>query len=238
MLHEKSLRFSRDRRLLRQDGGVLIAVIEDDTGLAEFLDEGLRSEGWSVALAHDGPSGLALAARDDVSLVVLDLGLPGFDGAELLHRLRPRRPDVPVVVLTARDAVTERVRLLDLGADDYLVKPFALSELLARIRARLRAGAVSARTLTAGDVELDLVARRVTKAGIEVTLTSREFALLETFMRHRGQVLSQSQLMSQVWGLDAPTSSNVVEVYVSYLRRKLGSDLVRTIRNAGYRFEA
>lgn len=237
MSHEKFLRIGRTIAGSRHDLRVLIAVIEDDIGLAEFLDEGLRSEGWSVALAHDGPSGLALASRDDVALVVLDLGLPGFDGAELLHRLRPRRPDVPVVVLTARDAVTERVRLLDLGADDYLVKPFALSELLARIRARFRAGAVSARTLTAGDVEVDLVARRVTRGGAEVTLTARELALLETFMRHRGQVLSQAQLMSQVWGLDAPTSSNVVEVYVSYLRRKLGSDRIRTIRNAGYRFE-
>lgn len=217
---------------------MLIAVIEDDASLAQFLDEGLRSEGWSVARAHDGPTGLALALRDEVSLVVLDLGLPGFDGAELLQRLRRQRPDLPVLVLTARDAVEERVRLLDLGADDYLVKPFALSELLARIRARRRAGSLSARTLAAGDLEVDLVARRVTRAGSEITLTTREFALLETFLRHRGHVLSHAQLMSQVWGLDAPTSSNVVEVYVSYLRRKLGAQLIRTVRNAGYRFEA
>lgn len=216
---------------------VLIAVIEDDTGLAEFLEEGLRSEGWAVACAGDGESGLALSLDDDVALVVLDLGLPRCDGTEVLRRLRAKRPNLPVVILTARDAVADRVRLLDLGADDYLVKPFALSELLARIRARLRAGSETSRYLTSGGVEVDLVGRRVTKEGDAVVLTAREFALLETFMRHRGQVLSQSQLMSQVWGLDAPTSSNVVEVYVSYLRRKLGSELISTVRGTGYRFE-
>lgn len=217
---------------------MLIAVIEDDQGLAEFLDEGLRSEGWAVALANDGPTGVSLALSDDVSLVVLDLGLPGLDGVDVLRRIRDRRPDLPVVILTARDAVSERVKLLDQGADDYLVKPFDLSELLARIRARLRSGESTARKLTAADIEVDLVSRRVLKGNDEVTLTTREFALLETFMRHRGQVLSQSQLMSQVWGLDAPTSSNVVEVYVSYLRRKFGSDRISTVRGAGYRFEA
>lgn len=216
---------------------VLIAVIEDDTGLAEFLDEGLRSEGWSVTVSSDGESGLRSALDNNVSLVILDLGLPRLDGSEVLQRLRTKRADVPVIVLTARDAVSEKVRLLDLGADDYLVKPFALSELIARVRARLRQGAESSRMLTAGDITLDLVARRITFCGQEVTLTAREFALLETFIRHRGQVLSQSQLMSQVWGLDAPTSSNVVEVYVSYLRRKFGNKTIATVRGAGYRFE-
>lgn len=212
-------------------------MVEDDQGLAEFLDEGLRSEGWAVALASDGPSGVSLALGDDVSLVVLDLGLPGLDGVEVLRRIRERRPDLPVVILTARDAVSDRVKLLDMGADDYLVKPFALSELLARIRARLRSGDATSRKLTVGEIDIDLVARRVRKGDHEVSLTSREFALLETFVRHKGQVLSQSQLMSQVWGLDAPTSSNVVEVYVSYLRRKFGSDVISTVRGAGYRFE-
>lgn len=212
-------------------------MVEDDQGLAEFLDEGLRSEGWAVALASDGPSGVSLVLGDDVSLVVLDLGLPGLDGVEVLRRIRERRPDLPVVILTARDAVSDRVKLLDMGADDYLVKPFALSELLARIRARLRSGDATSRKLTVGEIDIDLVARRVRKGDHEVSLTSREFALLETFVRHKGQVLSQSQLMSQVWGLDAPTSSNVVEVYVSYLRRKFGSDVISTVRGAGYRFE-
>ena len=216
---------------------MLIAVIEDDRGLAEFLEEGLRSEGWSVTVSGDGKTGLASELDDDVSLFVLDLCLPKLDGAAVLERLRTKRPEVPVVVLTARDAVSERVRLLDLGADDYLVKPFALSELLARVRARLRSGSSSSRILTAGEISLDLVARRATRSGTEVTLTTREFALLETFVRHRGQVLSQSQLMSQVWGLDAPTSSNVVEVYVSYLRRKFGAETITTVRGAGYRFE-
>lgn len=212
-------------------------VIEDDRALQQFLSEGLASEGWAVAVAGTGTDGLSLALADEVALVVLDLGLPDMDGAEVLERVRNRRPELPVLILTARDAVTERVRLLDLGADDYLVKPFALSELTARIRARLRAGSSSSRVLVADGIELDLVARRVHKDGVEVTLTAREFALLETFMRHRGQVLSQSQLMSQVWGLDAPTSSNVVEVYVSYLRRKFGSRCIATIRGSGYRFE-
>lgn len=216
---------------------MLIVVIEDDRALQQFLDEGLSSEGWAVAVAGTGADGLSLALSDEVSLVVLDLGLPDMDGADVLERLRRRRPEVPVLVLTARDAVTERVRLLDLGADDYLIKPFALSELTARIRARLRAGSASSRVLVADGIELDLVARRVLHDGVEVTLTAREFALLETFMRHRGQVLSQSQLMSQVWGLDAPTSSNVVEVYVSYLRRKFGAKCIATVRGSGYRFE-
>jgi DNA-binding response OmpR family regulator len=218
-------------------GSVLIAVIEDDRGLAEFLDEGLRSEGWSVVVSGDGTTGLAAAKNEHVSLVILDLGLPRMDGSEVLRRLRALRPNLPVIVLTARDAVSERVRLLDLGADDYLVKPFALSELIARVRARLRQESASARTLTAGSISMDLVARRAMRDGAEVQLTAREFALLETFIRHRGQVLSQSQLMSQVWGLDAPTSSNVVEVYVSYLRRKFGSATISTVRGAGYRFD-
>jgi DNA-binding response OmpR family regulator len=216
---------------------VLIAVVEDDRGLAEFLEEGLRSEGWAVAVASDGPSGLTLARNEDVSLVILDLGLPRLGGDQVLELLRKYRPNLPVVVLTARDAVAERVRILDLGADDYLVKPFALSELLARIRARLRADSANSRIVAAGDIELDLVSRRVHFLGDEIIVTAREFALLETFMRHRGQVLSQSQLMSQVWGLDAPTSSNVVEVYVSYLRRKFGMNVISTVRGAGYRFE-
>ena len=216
---------------------VLIAVIEDDPGLSEFLDEGLRSEGWAVTVARDGERGLFVAMQSDVSLVVLDLGLPKMDGVTVLERLRAKRPDVPVVVLTARDAVEDRVRLLDLGADDYLVKPFSLSELLARIRARLRGGSGIGRILAAGPIELDLVARRATLDGAQVELSAREFALLDTFMRHSGQVLSQSQLLSQVWGLDAPTSSNVVEVYVSYLRRKFGASCIRTVRGAGYRFE-
>lgn len=220
-----------------QNNVVLIAVIEDDAGLAEFLEEGLSSEGWSVAVSKDGFGGLRLATNEDVSLVILDLGLPRMSGIEVLRELRIKRPNVPVIVLTARDAVVDRVRLLDMGADDYLVKPFSLSELLARIRARLRDDSHSARVLVSGDIRIDLVSRRATLNDASVELTSREFALLETFMRHKGQVLSQSQLMSQVWGLDAPTSSNIVEVYVSYLRRKFGSSVISTVRGAGYRFE-
>jgi DNA-binding response OmpR family regulator len=216
---------------------VLISIIEDDKGLAEFLEEGLSSEGWQVVMSHDGKSCLVSAINEDVALIILDLGLPGLEGDEVLKEIRMKRPNVPVIVLTARDAVSERVRLLDLGADDYLVKPFAFSELLARARARLRQDSATSRVLTAGNIAVDLVSRRVTLTGDEITMTTREFALLETFMRHKGQVLSQSQLMSQVWGLDAPTSSNVVEVYVSYLRKKFGNEAITTVRGAGYRFE-
>jgi DNA-binding response OmpR family regulator len=213
-----------------------IAVIEDEAAIVRFLERGLTAEGHVVLHAPDGVSGLALASRAEVELVVLDLGLPRLGGDELLTRLRTRRPDVPVIVLTARDAVVDRVAALDAGADDYVVKPFSLSELLARIRARLRPrDQAVAWLLEAGGIALDLRSREATVDGRTTPLSTREFALLEVLLRHPGQVLSQAQLLDQVWGYDFDGGSNVVETYVRHLRRKLGRDRIETVRGAGYR---
>jgi DNA-binding response OmpR family regulator len=171
-----------------------------------------------------------------VDLLILDLGLPGLDGLAALAQIRARGDRLPVLVLTARDAVKDRVTGLDLGADDYMTKPFSFEELLARIRARLRdPGHAAASVLTAGPVVLDLLRRTVTVDGNEVQLTMREFVLAETLMRHPGQVLSREQLLDRVWGLSHDPGSNVVDVYVGYLRRKLGADLIQTVRGMGYR---
>jgi DNA-binding response OmpR family regulator len=214
-----------------------ILIVEDEERIAAFVERGLRAEGYSVLVAPDGPQGLALASGDDVDLVVLDLMLPGMSGIDVLTRLRTRRPDVPVIILTARDDVDDRVTGLNSGADDYVTKPFSFAELLARIQARLRArDQASATTIASGDVTLDLRARTASYQGRTVDLTAREFSLLETFMRHPGQVLSQTQLMDRVWGYDFDPGSNVVEVYVGYLRRKLHRDVIETVRGAGYRF--
>ncbi|MEX2550953.1 MAG: response regulator transcription factor [Nitriliruptoraceae bacterium] len=216
-----------------------VLIVEDEPRIAAFIERGLRAEGFNVSLAGDGMSGLDLASDERIDLVILDLKLPELPGEQVLERLRARRPDVPVIVLTAKDAIDDRVRNLNAGADDYLTKPFSFAELLARVHARLRArGQGSASQLRAGEVVLDLSSRSVTLDARKVELTAREFALLETFMRHPGQVLSQVQLMDRVWGYDFEPGSNVVEVYVGYLRRKLRKDLIETVRGAGYRFSA
>lgn len=213
-----------------------ILLIEDEEGIITFVRRGLEAAGHRVLAARDGIDGLTLAVAHDVELVVLDLGLPGLPGEEVLRRLRQRRPAVPVIVLTAKDAIADRVANLEAGADDYVVKPFSFSELLARIRARLRsAGQARADTIAVGHLVLDLAARTATVDGAMSELSAREFALLETFARHPGHVLSQVQLLDQVWGYDFDGSSNVVEVYVSHLRRKIGFDRIQTVRGAGYR---
>jgi DNA-binding response OmpR family regulator len=218
---------------------VHVLIVEDEDRIAAFVERGLKAEGFTVQRAADGETGLALASQDEVDLVILDLLLPKLTGEQVLDRLRARRPDVPVIVLTARDAVEDRVRGLNAGADDYVTKPFSFVELLARVQARLRArDQASSTVVEVGDVRLDLRARTARVDGREVTLTAREFALLETFLRHRGQVLSQVQLMDRVWGYDFEPGSNVVEVYVGYLRRKLRPDLIETVRGAGYRFRS
>jgi DNA-binding response OmpR family regulator len=214
-----------------------IVIVEDEARIASFVERGLRAEGFTVQVAADGTQGLALASGEDVDLVVLDLMLPGLSGTDVLTRLRERRPEVPVIILTAREEVDDRVAGLNAGADDYVTKPFSFAELLARIHARLRArDQSSATTIEAGGVTLDLCARTATHGERTVDLTAREFALLETFMRHPGQVLSQAQLMDRVWGYDFDPGSNVVEVYVGYLRRKLHRRVVQTVRGSGYRF--
>lgn len=213
-----------------------VLIVEDEDRIAAFVERGLKAEGFTVQRAADGEAGLALACRDEVDLVILDLMLPVLPGEQVLERLRARRPDVPVIVLTAKDAIEDRVRNLNSGADDYVTKPFSFAELLARVHARLRArDQATSAVLEAGDLRLDLRARTAHVDGRAVTLTAREFALLETFMRHPGQVLSQVQLMDRVWGYDFEPGSNVVEVYVGYLRRKLRADLIETVRGAGYR---
>ena len=216
-----------------------ILVVEDEARIASFIERGLRAEGFGVQVAEDGDAGFALACNEDVDLVILDLMLPRLSGEQVLERLRQRRPRVPVIILTARDAVEDRVRNLNAGADDYVTKPFSFAELLARVQARLRAvDQPNATEVEVNGVQLDLRARVARFEGREVSLTAREFSLLETFMRHPGQVLSQVQLMDRVWGYDFDPGSNVVEVYVGYLRRKLRKDLIETVRGAGYRFRA
>jgi DNA-binding response OmpR family regulator len=216
-----------------------VLIVEDEDRIAAFIERGLKAEGFGVQVAGDGETGFALATSEEIDLVLLDLMLPRLSGEQVLERLRRVRPDVPVIVLTARDGVDDRVRNLNNGADDYVTKPFSFAELVARIHARLRTTDQRRSTaLEVGGVQLDLRARTARLDGKEVTLTSREFALLETFMRHPDQVLSQVQLMDRVWGYDFDPGSNVVEVYVGYLRRKLRKDLIETVRGAGYRFRA
>ncbi len=213
-----------------------ILLVEDEEGIVSFVRRGLEAAGYQVLVASDGIDGLALAMSDDVDLVVLDLGLPGIPGEEVLTRLRRRRPTVPVIVLTAKDSVADRVANLEAGADDYLIKPFSFSELLARIRARLRStDQVRSDVIAIGSLSIDLAGHTAMVDGRSIDLSSREFALLEVLARHAGSVLSQTQLLDQVWGYDFDGSSNVVEVYVSHLRRKIGAERIKTVRGAGYK---
>ena len=213
-----------------------ILVAEDEEGVVAFLEKGLRASGYVPTTVGDGRAALALARTDHFDLLVLDLGLPELDGLDVLRELRRLGRRLPVVILSARDDV---VAGLDLGADDYVRKPFRFEELLARIRARLRPdGTAGDVVLRYGDLELDLHSRRARVDGREVDLSAREFTLLDVFLRHRGQVLSQEQLLSQVWGYDFDPGSNVVEVYVSYLRRKLGRERIQTVRGMGYALHA
>jgi DNA-binding response OmpR family regulator len=220
-------------------GAARILIAEDEHGISSFLENGLRSEGFAPTVVEDGSSALALARSGEFDLLVLDLGLPTRDGLSVLEELRELGIRLPVVILTARSELHDMVAGLDLGADDYVTKPFRFEELLARIRARLRAGGTAEETeLRAGDVGLDLLTRRVRVGDREVELSAREFALAEVFFRNAGQVLSREQLLSLVWGYDRDPGSNVVDVYVGYLRKKLGDDAIETVRGMGYRLVA
>lgn len=213
-----------------------ILIAEDEARIASFIDKGLTSHGFTTTIVSDGLVAASAARDEDFDLLVLDLGLPSLDGSAVLERIRARGERLPVIILTARHSVPDRVRGLEQGADDYLTKPFSFEELLARIRVRLRAiGTHEVTTLEAGGIVLDLRTRRVETAGRSVELTAREYALLETLLRHPGQVLSREQLLSHVWGYDFDPGSNVVDVYIRYLRRKLGADVIETIRGMGYR---
>ncbi|WP_336029648.1 response regulator transcription factor [Geodermatophilus sp. FMUSA9-8] len=216
-----------------------VLIAEDEPRIAAFVEKGLRANGFATTVVGDGLSALDHARGGEFDLVVLDIGLPVLDGFAVLRALRAERNAVPVVVLTARDSVQDTVAGLEGGADDYMAKPFRFEELLARVRLRLagaRQGEV--RVLTAGDLSLDLRTRRASVGDRTVDLSAREFALAETFLRHPGQVLAREQLLSHVWGYDFDPGSNVVDVYVRYLRRKLGADRIETVRGMGYRLAA
>jgi two-component system copper resistance phosphate regulon response regulator CusR len=215
-----------------------ILIVEDEERIASFLEKGLRANGFATAVAADGDQALARVRVEEFDLVVLDLGLPGRDGLEVLQELRAKDSRTAVIILTAREGVRDVVAGLEGGADDYVTKPFRFEELLARVRARLRAERVSEPTvLRVGACALDLRTRRVIVDGRAVELTAREFALAETFFRHPGQVMSREQLLSHVWGYDYDPGSNVVDVYVRYLRKKLGEERISTVRGMGYRLE-
>jgi DNA-binding response OmpR family regulator len=218
-------------------GGARILIAEDERGISSFLEAGLRSNGFAATVVDDGESALALARSEQFDLLVLDLGLPSRDGLSVLEVLRREGNRLPVLILTARTQLEDTVAGLDLGADDYVTKPFRFEELLARIRARLRRGGAEERELRAGGVVLDLRTRRAHVGDREIELSAREFALAEVFFRNPGQVLSREQLLSLVWGYDRDPGSNVVDVYVGYLRRKLGDELIATSRGMGYRLE-
>jgi len=216
-----------------------ILVVEDEHRLADLLRRALEHELHTVHLAYDGLDGLERAAADAFDLIVLDVMLPKLDGFEVCRRLRNGGVSTPVLMLTARDAVADRVEGLDAGADDYLTKPFAIAELLARVRALARRGPSAApEVLRISDVTLDPTRHTVRRAGMHVDLTRTEFALLEYFMRHPGQVLTRQQIMDHVWGYDYETLTNVVDIYIHYLRKKLeegfSGKLIRTVRGVGY----
>jgi two-component system copper resistance phosphate regulon response regulator CusR len=213
-----------------------ILIAEDEERIVSFLQKGLRASGYTTVAVDTGPDAAALARDDSFDLLILDLGLPGRDGHEVLREIRSRGERLPVIILTARDGVDDTVAGLEHGADDYMTKPFRFEELLARIRLRMRSDpAPDVIVLTSGPLSLDLRSRRARVGERVVELTAREFALLEVFLRHEGQVLTREQLLSHVWGYDFDPGSNVVDVYVRYLRRKLGDDVIETVRGMGYR---
>jgi DNA-binding response OmpR family regulator len=216
-----------------------ILIAEDDPALASFLKKGLEAEYYAVDISPNGEQARAMAAELDYDLLLLDLGLPLLDGVTVLRSLRESKPNMPILIVTSRNRVEDRVQCLDLGADDYLTKPFSFAELSARIRALLRRSHLSATsTLSVADLKLDRVERRVERAGRRIDLTSKEFALLEYMMRNAGRRVTRAMIIEHVWNLSFDTSTNIVDVYVNYLRRKMDKDfaspLIHTVRGVGY----
>jgi DNA-binding response OmpR family regulator len=220
-----------------------ILIAEDDDALASFVSKGLEAEHYAVDVSADGEQVRAMAAEFDYDLLVLDLILPRLDGVSILRHVRTRKPSIPILVLTGRSRVEDRVQCLDLGADDYLVKPFSFSELSARIRALLRRCHLPVESvLTVDDLKLDRVERRVERGGRRIELTSKEFALLEYMMRNAGRRITRAMIIEHVWNLSFDTCTNVVDVYINYLRRKVdfgaSQRLIHTIRGVGYELSA
>lgn len=221
-----------------------LLLVEDERRLAQAVRRVLEEEGHVVDVADDGADALAQAQSETYDVIVLDVMLPSMNGFDVAKKLRATKDHTPILMLTARDGIADRVQGLDAGADDYLVKPFALAELTARIRAlgRRRLGAIEPNVLQVADLELDLRAREARRGDLSIELTSKEFALLEVLMRHAGQVLTRSQLLDLVWSYDMLTESNVVDTYIHYLRNKVDrnfdSKLIRTVRGAGYSIRA
>jgi heavy metal response regulator len=216
-----------------------ILVVEDEKKVASFIRRGLEAEHYEVDVEHDGAAGLSRALATEYDLVILDVMLPGRNGLEVVREMRASRRAVPILLLTARAGLSDKVSGLDLGADDYLTKPFEFAELLARVRALLRRGAPAVPpTLSVADLTLDPATRRVTRGGQPIDLSPREYALLEFFMRNRGRVLSRTLIAQHVWGIDFDTFTNVIDVYVNYLRRKIDTNfepkLLQTVRGVGY----
>ncbi len=214
-----------------------ILIAEDEERIASFIQKGLRGNGFATVTATDGASALDLAQSPTVDLVILDIGLPILDGFEVLARLRAAGSTVPVIILTARDSVPDKLTGLGGGADDYMVKPFSFDELLARIRLRLRTEPASAANsvLRCGGLVLDLDTRLATVDGHRVELSAREFSLATVLLRNPGHVLTREQLLDRVWGFDFDPGSNVVDVYIRYLRQKIGPERIETVRGMGYR---
>jgi DNA-binding response OmpR family regulator len=219
-----------------------ILLIEDEAAIVRYLERGLREEGHQVESAATGEDGIDLALSEEIDLVIIDIGLPGLDGHQVLSAIRDRKPALPALMLTARDDVSSKVRALDAGADDYIVKPFSFAELAARMRAAMRRGDQRrASAVEVGDLKIDFLQRRAWRGDRLVELSNREFMLLAHLMQHAGQVLTRTQLLEAVWDYDFDPGSNVVDVYVRYLRRKLDEpgrpSVIRALRGVGYRLE-
>lgn len=218
-----------------------ILIIEDEPRISSFIAKGLKAAGLTPVVAGTAVEGTEQALSGTFELIILDLGLPDADGFSVLRRIRAAHLDTPVIILTARNGIDDTVAGLQSGADDYMAKPFHFDELIARVRLRIKtpeSNLPDSSVLRHGDLEMDLMRRRVTVAGAEVDLSAREFTLTEAFLRHPSQALSREQLLSRVWGYDFDPGSNIVDVYVGYLRNKLGSERLETVRGVGYRLIA